>query len=274
MLSHIGLYDSLGMDNKTILSKTITLYKHYLKSYQMTYSCGGGLIGGGLLQISCLLTGKIGGAIVGVALIIIGISYFTNLKIFDILNGGKITLFIKNSFIFVKKYFGNVKVPTNTKEVKNKPSINDLEDINDVSNFVLQNEINKEKFDDFTRFSKDNRLYYVPDGYFTSYSCSRFVLKLAKINDIDAKTILNYFNRQAILIKMGVDYYLDFPNQFRKTLTLKNLLSECKKDEIPLLKDINGLCIGFNINNSKNLVILGDENSGVKNIIKYNITAK
>ena len=273
MLAHIGLYDSLGMTNKNILAKTITLYKHYLKSYQMSYSCGGGLIGGALLQLSCLLTGKIGGAIVGVALILIGASYFTNMKIFNILSGGKVTLLIKNGYLNIRRYFGNVKVPSNKVIVKNKPTINDLEDLNDVSNFVLQNEINKEKFDDFTRYAKDNKLYFIPDGYFTSYSSSRFVLTHAKINDIDTKTILSFFNRQAILIKVGVDYYLDYPNQFRKILTLKNMLSEVKKEDVPLLKDINGTSISFNMNSSKNLVIFGDENSGVTNVLKSTIVS-
>ena len=36
MLTHIGLYDSLGMDNKNILVKTLNLYKHYLKNYEMS----------------------------------------------------------------------------------------------------------------------------------------------------------------------------------------------------------------------------------------------
>ncbi len=268
MLCHIGLYDSLGMTNKNILTKTITLYKHYLKSYDISYSCGGGIIGAGLLQISCLLTGKIGGAIVGVALILIGISYFTNMKIFDFLNGGKIGLFLKKGYLSINKYFHNIKVPNKKSVVKNKVTINDLEDISDVSNFVLQNEINKEKFDDFVRFSKDNKLTFLVDGYFTSYSSSRFILKFAKINDIDTKVVLNYFNRQAIMIKVGIDYNIDYPNQFRKILTLKNLLSESKKEDVPIIKDIDGSVHSININSSKNLVVIGEENSGVKNVIQ------
>ena len=185
MLTHIGLYDSLGMDNKNILAKTINLYKHYLKSYQMSYSCGGGLIGGALLQFSCLLTGKIGGAIIGVAFILIGLSYFTNVKLFSLFSGGKITLILKNTYEFFSNYFKNLKFPTKIKVYKNKPTINDLEDVEIQSNFVLQNEINKEKFEDFKRYVKENKMYFLVDGYYTSYSTSRFVLKFAKINDED-----------------------------------------------------------------------------------------
>ena len=268
ILCHIGLYDSLGMNNKNILSKTITLYKHYLSSYQISYSCGGGLIGGALLQISCLLIGKLGGAILGVALILIGLSYFTNMKLLDIFNDGKITLYLKKSFMFMSNYFKNIKVPSKEQIAKKKATINDLEDINDISNFVLQNEINKEKFEDFKNFAKENRLCFLVDGYHTSYSFSRFVLTHAKINDIDMKKIINYFGRQVILFKIGINYYIDCPNQFRKVLTLKNMISETKKEEIPLMKDINGKNHIFNINFSKSLVIIGDENSGVKNVIQ------
>ncbi|MDE6407220.1 MAG: hypothetical protein K2K50_01270, partial [Anaeroplasmataceae bacterium] len=33
MFAHLGLYDALGMSSTNILSKTLDLYKHYLKSY-------------------------------------------------------------------------------------------------------------------------------------------------------------------------------------------------------------------------------------------------
>lgn len=268
MLTHIGLYDSLGMDNKNILAKTLNLYKHYLKNYEMSYSCGGGLIGGALLQVSCLLTGKIGGAIIGVALILIGLSYFTNVKLFSIFSGGKITLVLKNIFNVFSNYFKNIKFPSKTKTYKTKPTINDLEDVEIHNNFVLQNEINKEKFEDFKRYIKENKMYILVDKYYTSYSSSRFVLKFANITDEELKLIINYFNRQAFIIKNTNEYYLDFPNQFRKLLTLKNVLSDINKEQIPLLKDINGNNISFDYNEGKNLVLIGDENSGIKTCIK------
>lgn len=273
MLTHIGLYDSLGMDNKNILAKTLNLYKHYLKVYEMSYSCGGGLIGGALLQVACLLTGKIGGAIIGVALILIGISYFTNVKLFSIFSGGKITLVFKKGMEFIGKYFKNIKIPTKERIHHKRITINDLEDVEVESNFVLQNEINKEKFEDFKRYIKENKIFFLLDGYYTSYSSSRFVLKFAKINDLDLKVINNYFNRQAFLIKNVNEYYLDYPNQFRKLLTLKNMLSNLRKEDIPLLKDVNGKNVVFDYNSGKNIVVVGDENSGVKTCIKSLLTS-
>ena len=273
MLTHIGLYDSLGMDNKNILAKTLNLYKHYLKVYEMSYSCGGGLIGGALLQVACLLTGKIGGAIIGVALILIGISYFTNVKLFSIFSGGKITLVFKKGMEFVGKYFKNIKIPTKERIHHKRITINDLEDVEVESNFVLQNEINKEKFEDFKRYIKENKIFFLLDGYYTSYSSSRFVLKFAKINDLDLKVINNYFNRQAFIIKNVNEYYLDYPNQFRKLLTLKNMLSNLRKEDIPLLKDVNGKNVVFDYNSGKNIVVVGDENSGVKTCIKSLLTS-
>lgn len=273
MLTHIGLYDSLGMDNKNILAKTLNLYKHYLKVYEMSYSCGGGLIGGALLQVACLLTGKIGGAIIGVALILIGISYFTNVKLFSIFSGGKITLVLKKGIDFIGKYFKNIKIPTKERINHKRITINDLEDVEVESNFVLQNEINKEKFEDFKRYVKENKIFFLLDGYYTSYSSSRFVLKFAKINDLDLKVINNYFNRQAFLIKNVNECYLDYPNQFRKLLTLKNMLSNLRKEDIPLLKDVNGKNVVFDYNSGKNIVVVGDENSGVKTCIKSLLTS-
>ncbi|MDE5547083.1 MAG: hypothetical protein K2I88_06430, partial [Anaeroplasmataceae bacterium] len=74
MFAHLGLYDALGMSSTNILSKTLDLYKHYLKSYNISYSCGGGIIGALILQVSCLLVSKIGSILLGIAFMIIGIS--------------------------------------------------------------------------------------------------------------------------------------------------------------------------------------------------------
>ena len=46
------------------------------------------------------------------------------------------------------------------------------------------------------------------------------------------------------------------------------MLSELRKEEIPLLKDINGKNLYFDYSDGKNIVVIGDENSGVKTCIK------
>ena len=46
------------------------------------------------------------------------------------------------------------------------------------------------------------------------------------------------------------------------------MLSELRKEEIPLLKDINGKNLYFDYSDGKNIVVIGDENCGVKTCIK------
>ena len=268
MLTHLGLYNSLSMDNKTIITKTIKLFKNYLRSYEMTYSCGGGIIGAGLLQIVCLLTGQIGGAIVGVSFILIGISYFTNVKFFSLFGSEKIKIYVKSCISFFKTYFKNMHFPTKKLKISKSYSINDLSDVEEKSNFILQSEINKEKYEGFKEFIDRNNIQCSLETYFTSYGCSRFVLGNANISESALKRINSWLGSQNMFLRDKSKIYIDYPNQFRKLLTLKSILIETKTHHIPLVKDISGKSIDYKLINGKRLAIIGEENSGIKTTIK------
>ena len=51
------------------------------------------------------------------------------------------------------------------------------------------------------------------------------------------------------------------------------MLSNLRKEDIPLLKDVNGKNVVFDYNSGKNIVVVGDENSGVKTCIKSLLTS-
>lgn len=270
MFAHLGVYDALGMTNTNVLGKTLELYKHYLKSYNISYSCGGGMIGALLLQISCLLVSKIGSILLGIAFMLIGISYFANIKIFSLFKGGKITQIPKKVIHLTSQYFKGIHYPTPSKKtVHRRISINNLEDMDSKANFTLQNEINKERFEGLKRFVRDQKMYCMVDSYQTSYSSSRITLKFAHKNEEDLKAIMGYFNRQCFLLKNENEYYLDYPNQFRKLFTLKNILiEEGTSPTIPLALDVSGSKISLDISTGKMLVLIGDKSSGLKTFIR------
>ncbi|MDE7106245.1 MAG: hypothetical protein K2O22_03680, partial [Anaeroplasmataceae bacterium] len=128
MFAHLGLYDALGMSSTNVLSKTLELYKHYLKSYSISYSCGGGILGALILQVSCLLVSKIGSILVGIAFMLIGISYFANVKFLNIFKGGKLMKMPKRAIEATKKYFKNMHYPEIKKHSTKKMTIQALED--------------------------------------------------------------------------------------------------------------------------------------------------
>lgn len=269
MFAHIGIYDALDMNNYNIITKTINLFNNYLKNYEITFSCGGGIVGAIALQISCLLIGKIGSIIVGIALIVIGVSYFANIDVFKLFKGGKfskIPKFCLKNFI---GYFKNINFNLDSVKTSKKISLNMLEDTDAIINFSMQIEINKEKFDNFKQFIKENKIYCMCDQFCTSYSSSRFILKFANKNDNDLRLILNFFNRNCFFIKNNNEIFLDYPNQFRKLLTLKNLLVDQKNDNnIPIGIDLNGNRLDIDISMGKFITIIGDYNSGIKTFLR------
>lgn len=270
MFAHLGLYEGLNMTNQTVLMKTLTLYKNYLSAYQISFSCGGGLIAAVLVQISCFLIGKVGTILLGICFILIGISFFANINIFKFLKGGKFS-FIPNKIIkSVKRYVENIHYPgINTKKTtKKRPSLALLEDHDEQVSFTLQNEINKERFEDLKRLIKDHKIYCVADRFYTSYSSSRFVLKFAHKSEDDLKHIAGFFQRQCFLMKQDAEYFLEVPNQFRKLLTLKSILSLDKDKKLPLAKDVDGSICSLDMSEGKLIVVLGDRSSGVKTFIR------
>lgn len=268
LFAHLGLYDALNMSSTTVLSKTLELYKHYLKNYTISYSCGGGILGALLLQISCLLVSKIGSILIGIAFFIIGISYMANLKLLSIFKGGHLTKIPRKVVAATKKYVQDLHYPSFVKKTPKMMTLQSLEDIEEQVNFTLQNELNKEKFDSFKVFIKDHRFYCLPEKYITSYTSSRILLKTVNRNDEELKAILGFFNRQGFFLKQGNGYSIDYPNQFRKLLTLKKVLLEETNKELPLALDVDGSHIGFNPYMGRFLVLVGDVHSGLRTYIR------
>lgn len=269
MFAHLGLYEALSMTNTTVITKTFELYKHYFKAYDISYSCGGGLVGALLVQLSCLLISRVGSILLGLAMIFIGISYLANVNIFGLIRGGKVTKIPKIMYAKVKGFIKEIHYPNFQSRAPKKISINSLEDAEGEVSFTLQNEINKEKFEEFKSYIRNNKIYCIVDSFYTSYSSSRFIIKFAHKNDDELKLLLGFFNRKGFLLKNDNEYYLDYQNQFRKLLTLKNMLiDEINNLSIPLAITVDGKKISLDISNGRFIVILGDQSSGLKTFVR------
>ncbi|MDE7161354.1 MAG: hypothetical protein K2N65_01200 [Anaeroplasmataceae bacterium] len=269
LFAHLGLYDALNMSSTNVLTKTIELYKHYLRNYNISYSCGGGILGALFLQLTCLLVSKIGSIIVGIAFLVIGVSYMANLKLLNIFKGGHFTKIPKKAMDVAKKYIQDIHYPSFTKKPTKQMTLQSLEDTEEQVNFALQSELNKEKFESFRTFLKDRRFYCIAEKVLTSYTSSRILLKFANKSDEEIKAILGFFNRQGFFLKQDNLYSIDYPNQFRKLLTLKTmLLEEGNSKELPLAVDVNGTHIGFNPTQGRLLVLIGDLNSGIRTYVR------
>ncbi|MDE6583903.1 MAG: hypothetical protein K2K15_00725, partial [Anaeroplasmataceae bacterium] len=199
----------------------------------------------------------------------IGVSYFANLKILDIFKGGHFTKIPRKIIDMTKSYFKDIHYPKIPKRTQKRMSIQSLEDTEEKVSFTLQNEINKEKFLSFKQFLKERKIYAMAEDFTTSYSSSRILLKFAHKNEEEIKAILGFFNRQCFLLKQENLYALDYSNQFRKLLTLKNmLLEENTAKKLPLAMDVDGSHISLDVTKGRLLVLIGDPSSGIKTMIR------
>lgn len=271
MFAHLGLYEALEMSSKTVLSKTLTLYQHYLKAYEITYSCGGGLIAAIFVQISAFLLGKVGTILLGLMFVLIGLSFFSHLDLLRFIKGGKLKVIPIKIYKGIKNYLDNIHYPNLKPTIKThkKVSLSMLSDHDDQVNFTLQNEIIKERFEDLKRYVRDQKIYCVVDSFYTSYSSSRIVLKFAHKSEEEFRKIAGFFNRQGFFLPLENDYALELPNQFRKLLTLKSvLLAEKKNNELPVALDVDGTLIHLNIEEGRFIVLFGDPSSGIKSCLR------
>lgn len=266
--AHMGLYDALAMTNKTVLTKTVGLYSRYFKYYEHSFSCGGGIIVAFLLQIIIFIGGKIGAYLFAMGSFVVGVSYIMDLKLLLIFKGGRFKVIPMRVYKGVVSYFKNMHY---TKATSKSPklALSILRDSDEAVNFTLQHEINRENFEKLKNYIKANHIYCVGDSFYTSYTSSRFVVKLAHKSESALSELSSYFNKCCFFIKDDLLINIEVSNQFKKLLTLKNfLVNHNSKSQLPLAIDVNNQIIEFDISKGHILCIIGDPTSGIKTLIR------
>lgn len=268
VFAHLGLYDALMMTNTSVLTKTAGLYSRYFKHFEHGYSCGGGIIVALILQVVMFIGGKIGAILLAIGCIAVGICYIIDFKFFKLFRGGKLRQIPMTVFTAVKSYFKNMHYPKASAKTPKIP-LSILMDNEEAVNFTLQQEINRERFEQLKEFITKNHIYCVCDGFETSYTSSRFILKLAHKSENTISEISGFFNKCCFFIRNDLLVYVEISNQFKKLLTLKSvLLAHLNQQGIVLGIDVDNKGIELDITQGKTLCVLGDATSGVKTFIR------
>lgn len=270
MVCHLGLYEPLGMSNNSIFIDTLSLYSRYFRVYEYSYSCGGGLIIGLLCQCIAFFAGQLGIMLVGLAFVIIGVSYIIDIKMFKVLERKKIINFLVKTYKNVIRYFSNINYPNKDSKIP----ISILTDTDEGITFNLQGEINKERYEELKEFVKDKHLYCVLEGYLTSYTSTRYNLKLANKSDTVINELSGFFDKKCFFIKQNLDLKIEVSNQFKKLLSLKTLLTpNVLENNVPIALDIDGTCISIDFSKGKIISVTGDYTSGIKTFIRTLISS-
>ena len=266
MLDHLGLYKPLSMSKTTVLTETVKLYTRYFKYYQHGFSLGGGIISAIFVQVFIFLGGQVGVIIISIGLIFVGICYILDFDLLSFIKGGRLRTIPKEINRVLSSYFKNMHYE---KKSPVKANLSKLKDSDEIVSFTLQNEINKERAEELKKYIQDKHIYCAVIGFETSYTSSRFILKMAHKSECALSEISGFFEKCCFFIRDEQTVYVEVANQFKKLLTLKKLLAlNEKKNEICLFSSVDNRLINFNVDMGRCLFVIGDETSGVKTFIR------
>lgn len=283
VFSHFSVHNLIIGRDGSYFSETWNHYKMFISSADYDFVLGGGVIGGIVFFLFYYLLGVTGVILIAIIIIILGFTMIINKSIVEIVNYilGKIKGFKKftGSFNNFFKY--------EVGKIKEKPQIDIYSKDKIIPLKVLdtyQNEMNfkfqeKESYEIkslivsvFNTFNIEYREISISVSYAVTtykyfiYSDFDFVKLNEKLKSlIEEKVIVSRYNNN-VLIEIG--------NKFVSLLTAKNLLLKQ-----PILNNYNQV-IGINseneieeitISKDANMLIVGENNVGIKNIIYYMI---
>ncbi len=272
LLSHLTVYDELGLTSKNVFKQTLKLYKGYFTSFDNSLYVGGGLIGLILFQLSILLMGKVGVIILGIALMIMGLSNLFNHSIVDFFK--KIIKYFIYSSKFKNKiisYFKKMSIMHSDVEIRKKyPQVSMLSDIKESSNIFLQKQINKTNCDNIERLINNNFPQASLINYYLGHTFSSIILKKAP-NELKKEVM------EMVESKVSVSHndttIIDVNNKFKGLLTLKRALEDLNLNDIPIGLTPYNDYITLDFSNYNAFLIAGSKNSGVKTYLRGLITS-
>ena len=278
LLSHLAIFNSLGLTTNNVFKQTINLYKTYFNSYNNTYFVGSGIICLVLFQICITLLGKTGVVLMGVSLMLLGTSYLMNKSVFDFFRKFKHYMIIGLKFKGkMRKYINKM---THLKDDRkpngsNNVNLSILDDKTPTSNSFLQEEIAKEYDLLIEKVIKDRNLPVKYLEHYVGYCWTTYAFELLS-DKLDSRLdiLLKIFDYKAFYMLSSQTLMIDVKNQFKELLTLKNLLLNNEEEYlIPIGENNMRDLIIFDINNYNSLLICGEPESGIKTCIRAFISS-
>lgn len=271
MLNHISFISVYGVNNGSILSDSLNLYKDVIFASDHLESFGGGLIGAIMTQIFIVLFSRIGAIIFGIIFMVLSLSFITNLNFRSIIYGvsfcGKK---IKGIGLKVFRYFANIHYPTKKERIDKRDlliTLNLLNEIRSNPNDVLQQKISFDTKQVIINYLYQNNAFVANEKMQCGYSYTRYLfvgnffnLKLEHLDKILGTKVLGYQETERLI--------LEVPNKIKKLLCLKTLLLKSHPNDLPIGLEINETLFNFLPLETEHLLISGDYNSGITSFIK------
>lgn len=271
LIVHIAYLDLYNISNQTILSSSLEMYKTSIFEGKTISSYGGGVIGAIIAQIFVVLFNRIGALIFAIIFLILSISFMTNLRISNVYNFSRFMFSkTKKMGMIVYRYFKNIDYPQKQTKIKNRGfiiNLNLLTDIDTNSNRVLQNRISNEEFEAIIALIYRFNGYVSDKKVMIGYTQTRYYITGNMIN-VSESSLDSILKRKYLLYKESNRLIIEAPNKVKEILTIKSLLVKSLTIDIPLGIELNDSIISFNPLVNQNILISGEEGSGIRTFIK------
>ncbi len=281
VVSHFSVHKIVINRNQGYFTETLNHYLLFLKTQNYNYVLGGGIVGGAIFFILYYLLGIVGVLLISMIIIVLGLTMVLNKSLVDIFNYslGKFKKFktiSKNFNNYFKYEIGKVKVkPIVDIYSKNKMvSLKLFDNYQHEMNYSFQEKHSLEVKSLIISVLNNMNIEYREIAIKISYAITTFKyyfynqFDIKSLNDklsdlLDEKIYISRFNNSVII---------EVANKYVSLLSVKNLLS---KQSI-----LNNYLMPFGINTENeieeidmakesNLLIVGEENSGIRNFIYY-----
>ena len=268
----------LSLSN-TYLGATFDYYKNFI-NVGYASSLGGGLIGAIIFYIIYYLLGKIGVILLGLVLLILSVSLIFNTPFLDIGKwmGSKI-LGIFRKFKSFRSFF-RYEVGKDMQEKRKeyvKLSLGTFKSFYDDNIVNAQEEDASFILNSIKSYFDEKNIIYSESPYIISYYVSTFYFELK--TEISHLTITNIFYDLKKLIKsesffsFESNYLITQVSNYKKrTLSVRKILISSKTNQnyiFPYGIDYQNNLITLDINQTNNLLLVGESTAEILNYLKY-----
>ena len=279
LFSHFSIHKYVLESDSSYLGATFDYYKNFI-NVGYASSLGGGLIGAIIFYIIYYLLGKIGVILLGLVLLILSVSLIFNTPFLDIGKwmGSKI-LGIFRKFKSFRSFF-RYEVGKDMQEKRKeyvKLSLGTFKSFADDNIVSAQEEDASFILNSIKSYFDEKNIIYSESPYIISYYVSTFYFELK--TEISHLTITNIFYDLKKLIKSESFFsfesnylIIQVSNYKKRTLSVRKILISSKTNQnyiFPYGIDYQNNLITLDINQTNNLLLVGESTGEILNYLKY-----
>ncbi len=285
VFAHFPLHNYIATKNNNYFSGTWSIYKNYINTGIDSY-LGGGLFGSVLFYAVFYLFGSVGVVLIGLIIMIFGVSLIINKPMIDIFRSfGKGTVnigkYVRNFGNFFKYNIGS-KEKVKEKNIFLKSQqipLKILEEYQNVMNYNFQERVSLETRSLIHSVFSNLHIEYRDIDFQISYKITTF--RFTIFSEYDLNTLIqrlnNLIEEEILFGQDGNSLMIQIVNKYPQILTIRELLMKQSSLQnnylLPLGLTYENKVCEMDFSKCGHLLLIGEKETGIKNFVNYFIVA-